>query len=219
MESFTSHLLFVLMELPVKDVKNITTSGAIAALYFSYSVNWGLIACLYAWRISVKKHGEYWNFLPGFLLIYQTHSQKVSVSSTHSSSAIFRILWEYSWTQPHQQVWRGKNNTDSRDFTIAGSGVSVSRLELWSIFLPIHPSLPLCPSPPPTVKFVVAPGATIAAVSTCLSTPITVGDAASGEKWNPGHRRVSEKPARSLHSGWGQRNHMDHCNNVLMGTW
>lgn len=40
-----SHHLFVLMELPVKVVKTITTNGAIAAQHFSYSVNWSLLPC------------------------------------------------------------------------------------------------------------------------------------------------------------------------------
>lgn len=44
----TLHLVFVLMELPVKDVKTITTNGAITAIYFSYSVNWSLFRCTHA---------------------------------------------------------------------------------------------------------------------------------------------------------------------------
>lgn len=67
------------MELPVKDIKTITTSGAVAPVYFSYSVNWGyLYGSMYKERLL--KQGVYQDFflsgslfLP-FFLSYQTHS-------------------------------------------------------------------------------------------------------------------------------------------------
>lgn len=77
-----------------------------------------------------------------------------------------------------------KNSIDLCDFRIAGSVV------------PRQSALASESAPPPR-RFIVAPGTTSAAVSTCLSPSIAVGDAAPGGKWIPGHGRVNKKPAPS----------------------
>lgn len=62
----------------------------------------------------------------------------------------------------------------------------------------LGPGVPSLPAPPPLLLQVhrsFRHYCTVASMSTCLSASITVDNAASGGKQDPGHRRVSQTAA------------------------
>lgn len=113
------------------------------------------------------------------------------------------LLWDWSWFlgTGHISCGRAKKKLIKLIYVTPGStGQLVLSVRL-------GPGMPSLPAPPPLLLQVHHSSrhyCTAAAMSTCLSASITVDNAASGGKQDPGHRRVSQTAAWSRWWLWPQ---------------